>query len=105
VLAANPFISSSTLGLGEGMGAGDPSIQEIRLFNGRDLSGWESFLVDEKAEMSDVWSVEDGILVCRGEQRGYLATQNDYENFKLVVEWRWPEEPGNRSPPTANGSR
>ncbi len=45
--------------------------------------------------MEDVWSVEDGILVCNGDPRGYLCTENEYENFRLVVEWRWPEEPGN----------
>jgi hypothetical protein len=69
--------------------------REIALFNGRDLSGWEYFLVDENAAMEDVWSVEDGILVCQGEPRGYLATVDEYQDFRLVVEWRWPEEPGN----------
>jgi len=74
---------------------GGSSGQEIGLFNGRDLSGWESFLVDESARMEDVWSVENGLLVGQGEPQGYLYTQNDYENFRLVVEWRWPGEPGN----------
>lgn len=69
--------------------------QEIELFNGSDLSGWEYFLVDENAGMEDVWSVENGILVCLGDPRGYLCTENDYENFRLVVEWRWPDDPGN----------
>jgi hypothetical protein len=74
---------------------GESTGQEIRLFNGRDLSGWDYFLVDEDARMEDVWSVEDGILVVQGEPQGYLYTQSDYENFRLVVEWRWPGEPGN----------
>ena len=69
--------------------------QEIALFNGRDLSGWEYFLVDENAGMEDVWSVEDGILVCTGDPRGYLCTEDEYQDYRLVVEWRWPEEPGN----------
>ena len=51
--------------------------------------------VDADAEMEDVWSVENGILVCKGEPGGYLYTKNDFESFRLVVEWRWPEEPGN----------
>ena len=76
-------------------GDGEPTVQDIRLFNGRDLSGWDYFLVDEDAEMEDVWSVKDGILVVQGEPRGYLYTDNDFENFRLVVEWRWPEQPGN----------
>jgi len=69
--------------------------RETVLFNGRDLSGWEYFLTDETATMEDVWSIEDGILVCQGDPRGYLATADEYENYQLVVEWRWPEEPGN----------
>ena len=72
-----------------------PSGKEIRLFNGTDLSGWEYFLVDEDAGLEDVWSVEDGVLVCKGEPGGYLYTETDYENFRLVVEWRWPDTPGN----------
>ena len=27
---------------------------------------------------------------------GYLCTKKEYENFKLVVEWRLPGRPGNR---------
>jgi hypothetical protein len=68
---------------------------EIELFNGVDLSGWDYFLVDEDATIDDVWSVEDGILVCQGEPGGYLYTEDEYESFRLVVEWRWPGEPGN----------
>jgi len=69
----------------------------IDLFNGEDLSGWEYFLIDEDATMKDVWSVKDGILICKGEPMGYLATKKEFENFKLVVVWRWApgKEPGN----------
>lgn len=72
-----------------------PSGRETALFNGRDLSGWDYFLVDENVRMEDVWSVEDGILVCTGDPRGYLCTEDEYQDYRLVVEWRWPEEPGN----------
>lgn len=95
VLAAAPFVSSSEMGSGRVAVAPKPSNQEIELFNGRDLSGWEHFLVDDGAKMEDVWSVGDGILVCKGEPRGHLHTDRDYEDYRLVVEWRWPEEPGN----------
>ena len=45
----------------------------------------------------DVWRVEDGILICRGEPLGYLYTEGSFESFELVVEWRWApdKEPGN----------
>lgn len=71
--------------------------EPVELFNGKDLSGWSCFLVDEDAKMEDVWSVKDGILICKGEPHGYLATDKCYENFRLVAEWRWApgKEPGN----------
>jgi hypothetical protein len=95
VVASSPIVPREAFGLGRPGPTAAHHPQEIQLFNGRDLEGWEYFLVDEGAGMSDVWSVEDGILVCRGEPRGYLATEDDYESFKLVVEWTWPGEPGN----------
>jgi len=61
----------------------------ISLFNGKDLSGWTFHLRDPKAKMEDVWSVEDGVLVCKGKPVGYLRTKKDYENYKLTLEWRW----------------
>jgi len=61
----------------------------VRLFDGKDLAGWSSFLVDPKAKTEDVWSVRDGVLVCRGEPLGYLHTDAEYTSFRLVVEWRW----------------
>lgn len=95
VMAASPFIPPDLPG--RTRPAAHPGVpgQEIHLFNGKDLSGWDYFLVDEAAGMEDVWSVEDGILVCKGEPGGYLATKGEYESFKLLVEWRWPGEPGN----------
>jgi hypothetical protein len=94
-LAAAPFVPTTLLGRDRPRGGRGLPRQEIQLFNGKDLSGWDYFLVEEDAEMEDVWSVEDGILVCKGEPGGYLATKGEYENYELVVEWRWPEEPGN----------
>ncbi len=69
----------------------------IKLFNQKDLSGWEYYLVDPDVKMADVWSVRDGILTCKGKPMGYLATKQRFKNFKLVVEWRWPpgKKPGN----------
>jgi len=62
----------------------------IELFNGKDLSGWTFELADPDAKMEDVWSVEDGILKCKGKPGGYIRTEADYENYVLTLEWRWP---------------
>jgi Domain of Unknown Function (DUF1080) len=61
----------------------------VPLFNGKDLSGWNHFLVNPKVPAADVWSVKDGVLICKGEPLGYLYTNADYTSFTLIVEWRW----------------
>ena len=75
--------------------AADDDGATVALFNGKDLTGWEHFLVDAKVKKEQVWSVKDGVLVCQGKPGGYLRTTKKYESYKLVVEWRWPEKPGN----------
>lgn len=42
----------------------DPPVDTIDLFDGESLAGWEHFLVEPGVEMADVWSVQDGLLVC-----------------------------------------
>jgi len=76
-------------------GAAQPAAKQ--LFNGKDLSGWDYFLVDDDAAMRDVWSVRDGLLICKGKPMGYLYTKEKFKNFKLIVEWRWApgKKPGN----------
>jgi len=61
----------------------------VQLWNGKDLSGWTFFLVDPKVKMEDVWSVRDGVIVCKGDPIGFLMTKEKFTSFKLVVEWRW----------------
>ncbi len=77
--------------------AAEPSSASQKLFNGKDLSGWDAFLVDKNVKKQDVWSVKDGLLICKGQPMGYLSTKRTFKNFKLVVEWRWPpgKKPGN----------
>jgi hypothetical protein len=67
------------------------------LFNGKDLTGWTYYLWDRQAKkqdtttpMSAVWSVKDGILICQGKPAGYIRTVDEYENYRLTLEWQWP---------------
>ncbi len=77
--------------------AADKAPKACDLFNGECLDGWGHFLVKDDAKIEDVWSVKDGVLICKGEPHGYLCTDKDFDNFKLVVEWRWAPggKPGN----------
>jgi hypothetical protein len=70
--------------------------EPVALFNGRDLAGWTYHLDKPNVPMEDVWSVKDGKLLCKGKPAGYLITKkNDYENYVLTLQWRWPEKGGN----------
>lgn len=70
--------------------------KSVELFNGRDLTGWTYHLDKPDVKMEDVWSVKDGVLACTGKPVGYLLTKkNDFENYVLELEWRWPEKGGN----------
>jgi hypothetical protein len=68
-----------------------------RLFNGTNLDNWSHVLVGDGMKKEDVWSVNDGVLVCKGKPTGYLFTNSSYQDFKLSLEWRWApgSEPGN----------
>ena len=62
----------------------------IKLFNGKDLSNW-NFVVDKNSVPADqVYSVKDGVIHIVGNPFGYMYTKDKYSNYKLHVEWRWP---------------
>ena len=79
-----------------GAAAADETTEAIQLFDGESLEGWRCHNVDD-LPMEEVWMVEDGVLRTVGEPFGYLYTENSFESFELIVEWRWPEgvEPTN----------
>jgi hypothetical protein len=63
----------------------------IPLFNGRDLTGFHTWLVDTKRDdPRRVFSVTpDGLLRISGDGFGYLATDKSYRDYRLVAELRW----------------
>ncbi|MGA0845806.1 MAG: 3-keto-disaccharide hydrolase, partial [Luteolibacter sp.] len=67
------------------------------LFNGKNLEGWSFDLMSADVKPEQVWSVEDGILVCEGRPPGVIRSLKEFENYELQVEWRWPlgSKPGN----------
>jgi hypothetical protein len=68
---------------------------KVLLFNGKDLDNWEMVLLDSTADPADVFQVKDGTMLVSGTPYGYIITRDPYSNYKLHVEWRWPEEPAN----------
>lgn len=67
------------------------------LFNGHDLSGWHADVpdADGNPDIAPSFVVRDGMLISQGEPQGHLISDASYSNYRLVVEWRWPGEPGN----------
>lgn len=82
------FLISSILAV-----AADPQ----PLFNGRDFEGWTFDVLDPAIPPDAVWSVSEGILICKGRPPGVIRTVKDYSNYELIVEWRWAPgaKPGN----------
>jgi hypothetical protein len=52
------------------------------LFNGKDMSGWMA------VGNGSAWSVENGLLTCRGGRHGWMCTEKMYDNFVLRLEHR-----------------
>ena len=69
--------------------------QTIALFNGQDLEGWHTYFEDSDTDPKNVWQVQDSTIWCTGKPTGFLRTKKQYGDFKLELEWRWPEKPGN----------
>jgi hypothetical protein len=71
--------------------------ESVDLFDGKSLHGWKHILADPSVPRDDVWSVQDGILTCKGKPIGAIYKGPSIEDFRLVVEYRWaPDtEPGN----------
>lgn len=60
------------------------AIAQTKLFNGKNLKGW-------KVHGTEKWYVENGELICESgpdKQYGYLASEKDYKDFELTVEFK-----------------
>jgi len=69
----------------------------LELFKGKNLQGWKHVLDDPTVPRDAVWSVRDGLLICRGTTLGVLHTERKFRNFRFVLQYRWApgEKPGN----------
>jgi Domain of Unknown Function (DUF1080) len=67
-----------------------PKDEAVRLFDGKDLAGLYTWLKDAKYEdPRKVFTIQDGLLRISGEVDGYIATQREYRDYHLVVEYKW----------------
>jgi hypothetical protein len=75
----------------------DPDSKPTSLFNGKDLSGWHDDVPhrDKNPDAKPTFVVRDGMLVSLGRPGGHLITDAKFENYRLVVEYRFASKPGN----------
>ena len=73
------------------------SCSQKSLFDGKTLKGWHSDVPakDKDPKTPDAFIVRNGLLVSLGEPRGHLITNSIYQNYRLVVDYRFVGEPGN----------
>lgn len=79
------------------LASGTPSQAEwVTLLHQNDLSNWTYDMKDGSPPES-VYSVKDGILSIQGAGKdvSVIRTIEEFSNFELEFEWRWPGEPGN----------
>jgi hypothetical protein len=72
----------------------DGATQLIPLFNGTDLSGWNTF-TEKYGVNNDVeneFQVEDSALHLNGEPMGYIYTNDSFKDYYLKVVFRWGEK-------------
>lgn len=61
------------------------------LFNGKNLDGWYTWLktTGKNHDPLGVFTVSKGLIVISGEEYGCITTNEEYENYRLTVDYKW----------------
>ncbi|MEO7531578.1 MAG: DUF1080 domain-containing protein, partial [Sediminibacterium sp.] len=64
-----------------------------KIFNGKDLTGWHSFLKDigANSDPHHNFLIEDGMLHVVGQDLGYVITDKNYRDYHFKVDFKWGE--------------
>jgi hypothetical protein len=93
LMLAGALLTAGSLALLAGPGAHGGGDGWVKLFNGKDFTGWKKFLdPKKKADPDSIWSISSGVIHCEGSVNGYLITDKEYDNYVLRVEWRWGDK-------------
>jgi hypothetical protein len=67
------------------------------LFNGTDLAGWHADVpdMDDDPDVKSPFIVREGMLVSLGRPGGHLISDEEFEHYRLEVEYRFAARPGN----------
>jgi hypothetical protein len=82
LLVIGALVGGLTLAAGAAAEDKEKETGWVKLFNGKDLTGWETH-----PKNPGKWSVEDGAIVGRGKDTSHLFTKrDDFENFHYRIE-------------------
>jgi hypothetical protein len=84
-------MSGIVLTICAGLAGAQPVTQPIKLFNGKDLANFYTYLrgVGKNKDEKGVFTVKDGMIRVSGELFGAITTEKEYENYHLVTEFKW----------------
>ncbi|MBI3411506.1 MAG: DUF1080 domain-containing protein [Planctomycetes bacterium] len=78
----------------------DSPTKELKLFNGKDLTNFYTYLgspekgakpYGKNNDPEGVFTVKDGMIRVSGKVFGGFITEKEFENYHLVVEFKWGE--------------
>jgi hypothetical protein len=66
---------------------------KLKLFNGKNLDGWYTFLKDRgrNNDPNKVFTVANGMIRVSGEEWGCITSNEEFENYKITVMFKWGE--------------
>lgn len=71
--------------------------KSFSLFDGETLAGWYPDVpsADDNPEIEPSFIARDGMLVSKGRPLGHLITKKSFKDYRLEVQYRFADEPGN----------
>jgi hypothetical protein len=66
---------------------------DLQLFNGKNLDGWYTFIRErgKNVDPKKVFTVKNGMIRVSGEEFGCITSNDEFENYKIIVEFKWGE--------------
>jgi hypothetical protein len=86
------IVVSCVGGPGTRVSGGDDDKGFKALFNGKDLSGWKTYLTAKDADPSKTLIVKNGEIQVTGQPFGYFYTAKPYKNYVLRYTWTYPKD-------------
>ena len=79
---------------GKQAAAADAPEKVVHLFNGKNLDGFYTWLKGHGKNKGpdSVFTVKDGVIRVSGQTWGGFITEKEYENYHLIVEFKWGEK-------------